>query len=237
MNRKTKIPNHVAIIMDGNGRWAKKRGLPRINGHREGANSVRAVLRACRQAGVKYLTLYAFSTENWIRPKQEVSGLMNLLVRFLKTEERELHANKIRLRAMGRLEDLPERVQKELARVAAATAAYTDGHLILALSYGGRTEIANATRQIAEKAKNGIIEIENINEQTVADHLYLQAVPDPDLMIRTSGEKRLSNFMLWQLSYAELYVTDTFWPDFREEQFMKAIEEYTNRQRRFGDIK
>lgn len=223
--------------MDGNGRWAKKRGLPRINGHREGANSVRAVLRACRQAGVKYLTLYAFSTENWIRPKQEVSGLMNLLVRFLKTEERELHANKIRLRAMGRLEDLPERVQKELARVAAATAAYTDGHLILALSYGGRTEIANATRQIAEKAKNGIIEIENINEQTVADHLYLQAVPDPDLMIRTSGEKRLSNFMLWQLSYAELYVTDTFWPDFREEQFMKAIEEYTNRQRRFGDIK
>lgn len=230
------IPRHVAIIMDGNGRWARTRGLSRIRGHEEGTQSVRAVIHACKKAGVKYLTLYALSVENWIRPKDEIKGLMLLLKRFLKKQEYELHENKVRLRMIGRAEDLPADVQDELCRVMKATEHYTDGQLVLALSYGGRTEIVNAARQIARRVKAGDLQPDQIDEKVIAQNLYAPDIPDPDLLIRTSGEMRISNFLLWQISYAELYVTDVLWPDFREEEFMKAIAEYGKRHRRFGDI-
>ncbi len=228
------IPRHVAVIMDGNGRWAKQRGRPRLFGHRAGAESLRAVLRACRDHGVEYLTVYAFSTENWVRPKDEVGGLMSLLKTFLKKDEHELHENQVRLRVTGRIEDLPRSVRTELERVMEATKAYTRWHLILALSYGGRTEITDAVRAIARKVKTGELEPEAVDETLISRHLYLPDVPDPDLMIRTSGELRLSNFLLWELSYAEFYFTDTLWPDFREPQFAEALAEYSRRQRRFG---
>ncbi len=228
------IPRHVAVIMDGNGRWAKQRGQPRLFGHRAGAESLRAVLRACRDHGVEYLTVYAFSTENWVRPKDEVGGLMSLLKTFLKKDEHELHENQVRLRVTGRIEDLPRSVRTELERVMEATKAYTRWHLILALSYGGRTEITDAVRAIARKVKTGELEPEAVDETLISRHLYLPDVPDPDLMIRTSGELRLSNFLLWELSYAEFYFTDTLWPDFREPQFAEALAEYSRRQRRFG---
>jgi undecaprenyl diphosphate synthase len=230
------IPRHVAIIMDGNGRWARKRGLPRLQGHEKGAESIIAVLRACREAGVKYLTLYAFSVENWRRPASEIRGLMSLLIRFMREREPELHQNRIRLRVIGRMTDLPALVQRGLRRVMKATEAYDDGHLILALSYGGRMEIAHAARQIAEQVRAGTLKPEDVDENAVARNLYAPDVPDPDLMIRTSGEMRISNFLLWQLSYAELYVTDVLWPDFGEKEFKKAIAEYGRRQRRFGGI-
>ena len=230
------IPRHVAIIMDGNGRWAKERGMARIKGHEEGANSVRTAIRCCRDFGVEYLTLYAFSVENWVRPVSEIQGLMRLLRRFLKNEEHELHENEVRLRVIGRTSDLPKLVQSGLKRVMKATEHYTKGQLVLALSYGGRTEIAHAAREIALKAVAGEIDPKNIDESTVADHLYAPDIPDPDLMIRTSGEMRLSNFLLWELSYSEFYVTDVLWPDFREEEFAKAMEAYGHRKRRFGDV-
>jgi len=230
----TTIPRHVAVIMDGNGRWAKKRMRPRLFGHRAGAESLRAVLRACRDQGVEYLTVYAFSTENWVRPEDEVGGLMSLLKTFLRKDEHELHENEVRLRVTGRIQDLPEAVRNELDRVMEATKTYTKGHLILALSYGGRTEIVDAVHHLAEKVKAGEIEPAQIDEAMISRHLYLPDVPDPDLMIRTSGEMRLSNFLLWELSYAEFYFTDTLWPDFREADFAKALAEYARRQRRFG---
>jgi len=230
------IPRHVAIIMDGNGRWAKSRGLPRLKGHEEGAQSVRCAIQCCRDHGVEYLTLYAFSVENWVRPVSEIRGLMRLLRRFLKEEEHALHENRVRLRVIGRISDLPKPVQSGLKRVMKATEHYTKGQLILALSYGGRTEIANAARRIAEKAVAGELNPKEIDESIVAAHLYAPDLPDPDLMIRTSGEMRLSNFLLWQLSYSEFYITDVLWPDFREEEFAKAIEAYGRRKRRFGDI-
>jgi undecaprenyl diphosphate synthase len=236
MESKQRIPRHVAIIMDGNGRWAKARGLPRLKGHEEGAQSVRAIIRACRDAGVKYLTLYAFSVENWVRPKTEIQGLMDLLVKFLTGCEHELHENQVRLRVIGRLEDLPWLVQRELNRVMRETAHYDTGQLILALSYGSRTEIANAVRQIAQRVKAGELDPNAIDEKTISANLYAPDVPDPDLLIRTSGEMRVSNFLLWQCSYAEFYVTKTLWPDFRAEEFKLALEEYARRQRRFGDI-
>ncbi len=228
------VPRHVAVIMDGNGRWAKQRMRPRLFGHRAGAESLRAVLRACRDQGVEYLTVYAFSTENWVRPEDEVGGLMSLLKTFLKKDEHELHENEVRLRVTGRIQDMPEAVRSELDRVMEATKAYAKGHLILALSYGGRTEIVDAVRALAEKVKAGKMEPAQIDEALIARHLYLPDVPDPDLMIRTSGEVRLSNFLLWQLSYTEFYFTDTLWPDFREADFAKALAEYARRQRRFG---
>jgi undecaprenyl diphosphate synthase len=231
------IPRHVAIIMDGNGRWAQQRGLPRSKGHEAGAESVRAVIRACREAGVKYLTLYAFSVENWTRPRDEVNGLMSLLVRFLRREEAVLHEKKIRLRIIGRLEDLPSSARNGLIRAMKATAAYEEGHLILALSYGGRTEIATAARRIAEEVKAGKLEPGQVNEALFARYLYAPDVPDPDLLIRTSGEIRISNFLLWQASYAEFYFTPVLWPDFREEQFVEALKEYGRRRRRYGDVK
>lgn len=239
MSNKVQPPNkprHVAIIMDGNGRWAANRGLPRLKGHEQGAESVRAVLRACKQAGIEYLTLYAFSVENWIRPKEEISGLMKLLGLFLKKHEFELHDNKIRLRVIGRISDLPAAIQKQLKRVMEATKDYTGGTLILALSYGGRAELVDAVQQIAQKVEQGVLTPGRIDEGVISAHLYAPDVPDPDLMIRTSGEMRISNFLLWQLSYAELYVTDVLWPDFREEDLLKALDIYAHRHRRFGNV-
>lgn len=235
-NKENKIPQHVAIIMDGNGRWAKNRGLSRIKGHEEGAESVRAIIRACKSNGVKYLTLYAFSVENWVRPKAEVRGLMALLDHFLKQREFELHENKVRLRTMGRIEDLPKKTQEGLARVERDTSCYEEGQLILALSYGGRNEIVRAAQRIADRVAKGEITPDQVDEQLVANNLYLPDVPDPDLLIRTSGEQRISNFLLWQASYSEFIFTETLWPDFREEQFADALEEYARRHRRFGDI-
>ena len=194
------VPRHVAIIMDGNGRWAKQRLRPRLFGHRAGAESLRAVLRACRDHGVEYLTVYAFSTENWARPEDEVSGLMSLLKTFLKKDEHELHENQVRLRVAGRIQDLPRAVRDELQRVMEATKNYRKGQLILALSYGGRAEIVDAVRAIAAEAQAGRIDPAKIDDAAIAAHLYLPDVPDPDLMIRTSGELRLSNFLLWELS-------------------------------------
>lgn len=228
------IPTHVAIIMDGNGRWAQQRGLPPIEGHREGAKAVPAVMRACRESGVRYLTLYAFSTENWSRPKQEVMGLMSLLVQFVNENEPELHKNQIRLRTIGRLADLPAPVQFVLQRVLKATRNYERHHLILALSYGARDEITQAMRAIAQRVKNGELNPEQIDEALIARHLFTEGIPDPDLLIRTSGEMRLSNFLLWQVSYTELYVTETLWPDFNEKDFSAALAAYARRNRRFG---
>jgi undecaprenyl diphosphate synthase len=231
-----RIPRHVALIMDGNGRWAKEHGLSRIEGHKEGAQSVRAVLRAAAKFGVEYITVYAFSTENWKRPPQEVDGLMKLLISSLNDYEQELHDNKIRLRVMGQFDRLPLLVRKRLQKTLDATADYTDHTFIIALSYGARTEIAEATRKIAEKVKAGELKPKSITEQTIQDHLYLPDVPDPELMIRTSGELRLSNFLLWQLSYSEFYITDTYWPDFREDQFFNALEAFNSRDRRYGGV-
>ena len=232
-----KIPRHVALIMDGNGRWAEERGLTRIEGHQEGAQSVRAVLRAAAQAGVEFITVYAFSTENWKRPPKEVDGLMKLLISSLNAYEQELHENNIRLRVMGQFDRLPLPVRIRLQKTMDATAHYTDHTFIIALSYGSRTEIADAARQIAQKVKSGELSAKAIDEKTISDHLYLPDVPDPELMIRTSGELRLSNFLLWQLSYSEFYITDTYWPDFREEQFFQALEAYNGRDRRYGAVK
>lgn len=229
-------PAHVAIIMDGNGRWARKKGLPRIEGHRAGAKSVQAAMRACREAGVRYLTLYAFSTENWSRPRREIMGLMNLLVKFMNENEKELHKNRIRLRIIGRIEDLPAPVRFVLRRVLKATQNYDDYHLVLALSYGARDEIIRATRTIAQKVKNNELSPEDIDEATISRHLFTGGIPDPDLLIRTSGEMRLSNFLLWQVSYTELYMTDVLWPDFNEKDFAAALAAYALRKRRFGGV-
>ena len=230
------IPAHVAIIMDGNGRWAKQRHLPRVEGHRQGAESVRAIVRAAGEAGVKYLTLYAFSVENWSRPKDEVDTLMKYLARYLKNEIGELNRNNVRLEVIGQIYRLPEFVQEQLEKTKAALAKNNGLTLILALSYGGRTEIVEAVRDIAAKVKADKLEPAEINEQVIAQHLYTRSFPDPDLLIRTSGEMRVSNFLLWQISYAELVVTPTLWPDLRKPQLIEALEEYARRNRRFGGL-
>jgi undecaprenyl diphosphate synthase len=232
-----KIPCHVALIMDGNGRWAQERGLSRLDGHKEGAQSVRAVLRAAAEAGVEFITVYAFSTENWKRPPAEIDGLMKLLIHSLNEYEQELHDNNIRLLVMGQFEKLPLPVRMRLQKTIDATAHYTDHTFIIALSYGSRTEIADAAKAIAEKVKSGAMKLKEVDEKAISNHLYLPDIPDPELMIRTSGELRLSNFMLWQLSYAEFYITDTYWPDFREEQFFHALEAFNGRDRRYGGVK
>ena len=226
---------HLAIIMDGNGRWAKARGLPRTEGHRAGGETVRRVLQYCRNAGIRYLTLYAFSVENWKRPKEEVDALMNLLVAYLAGEESMLHQNQVRLRIMGRREDLPERAQAALKHVEEATAHY-DRQLILCLSYGGRTEIVTAAQRLAQRVAVGELSPEAIDEAAFAEQLYLPDVPDPDLIVRTSGEMRLSNFLLWQASYAELYVTPVLWPDFSEADFKAALDSFEQRNRRYGGL-
>lgn len=230
------LPTHVAIIMDGNGRWAKQRGMPRVEGHRNGVESVRAIVRACGEVGVKYLTLYAFSVENWNRPKDEVDTLMKYLARFLKNEIGELNRSNVRLEAIGQIWRLPEAVQQQLEKTKAALAKNNGLTLVLALSYGGRTELVEATRAIAAKVKSGQLDPAEINERVISEHLYTRHSPDPDLMIRTSGEMRVSNFLLWQISYAELVVTQTLWPDFRKAQFFEALDEYARRHRRFGGV-
>ena len=230
------VPTHVAVVMDGNGRWAKQRHLPRVEGHRNGVESVRAIVRAAGEVGVKFLTLYAFSVENWNRPKDEVDTLMKYLARFLKGEIGELNRNNVRLEVIGQIYRLPEFVQEQLKKTQAALAKNNGLTLILALSYGGRTEIVEAVRDIAAKAKSGKLEPAEINEQAITQHLYTRHYPDPDLLIRTSGETRISNFLLWQISYAEFVVTPTLWPDFRKAQFFEALEEYTRRHRRFGAV-
>ena len=230
------VPTHVAVIMDGNGRWAKERGLPRVEGHRHGAESVRAIVRAAGEVGIKFLTLYAFSVENWGRPKDEVDALMNFLARFLRTEIAELQKYNVRLEAIGQIYRLPEFVQEQLRKTTAALSKNNGLTLILALSYGGRTELVEAVRKIATEAKQGKMDPGEINEQVISQHLYTKNIPDPDLLIRTSGEMRVSNFLLWQISYTEFVVTPTLWPDFRKAQFFEALEEYARRQRRFGGV-
>ena len=229
-------PTHVAIIMDGNGRWAKAQGKPRLRGHEAGVETVRRIIRAARKQGIAYLTLYAFSVENWSRPSMEVKGLMTILQTFLTKSEQEFHDNQIRLRVLGRRSDLPKAVNDKLTQVEAATAKYTEATLILALSYGGRTEIAHAAQVLAQAACEGKIDPAKIDEAALASALYLPDIPDPDLIIRTSGEMRLSNFLLWQCAYSEFYFTQTLWPDFSEDDFAAAIDDFANRRRRFGGI-
>jgi len=233
---KEKIPQHVAIIMDGNGRWAKQHKLPRLSGHEAGRKSVKKVVQAAIAHGVRYLTLYAFSVENWQRPREEVQGLMGLLRLVLREELTEMGREGVRLRAIGRLQDLPEAVREELESAIEKTRANTRLDLILALSYGSRVEITEAVKAIARQVKSGQLDPENINEKTLAEHLYTREIPDPDLLIRTSGEMRISNFMLWQISYAEMHVTSVLWPDFGKEQFAEALADYARRERRFGGI-
>ncbi len=233
---KAILPRHVAIIMDGNGRWAKERSLPRIEGHRAGAESARTIIRAAGELGIKYLTLYAFSVENWNRPKDEVDALMKYLIHYLKTETPELNKNNVRLEVIGQIYRLPENVQEHLRKSIATLSRNNGLTLIMALSYGGRTEIVEAVRKIAEQAKAGQLDPGDITEQVFAQHLYTRNFPDPDLLIRTSGEMRVSNFMLWQISYAEFVITPTLWPDFRKPQFCAALEEYARRHRRFGGL-
>lgn len=225
-----RVPQHVAIIMDGNGRWAQSQGKERIFGHFNGVEAVRASLKAATKAGVKYLTLYAFSTENWNRPKEEVEALMNLLVHTIVEEIDELDKNEVRLLTIGDTDSLPESCKVELSKGMERTAHHDRVNLILALSYSARWEILNAVRQINEKHMLS----NEITEETIREHLTTSAFPDPELLIRTSGEKRISNFLLWQIAYAELHFTETFWPDFNEEDFYKAICDYQSRERRFG---
>jgi undecaprenyl diphosphate synthase len=229
-----KLPKHVAVIMDGNGRWARKKAMNRIRGHEEGAESVRVIVRTNRELGIPWLTLYAFSEENWIRPRYEIEALMRLLKRFLKSETDEMLQNGIALRAIGRLHKLPKDVRALLETTMERTAVGKDMVLTLALSYGGRQEIFDALKKIAKRVESGEIGSEQITEEILRDCLYMASMPDPDLLIRTSGESRVSNFLLWQIAYTEIYLTPTQWPDFRKEQYLEALEDYQRRERRFG---
>ncbi len=233
-SQEMKVPRHLAIIMDGNGRWAQKRGFPRVLGHREGVKAVRATVQACAELGVKYLTLYAFSTENWNRPRPEVTALMHMLDEYLLIEEKELIEQGIRLNAIGELDLLPRGVRDHLQSVMSATSQCKGMVLTLAVSYGSRSEIVRGIQVIARKIQNGSVRPEDIDEKMISAHLYTADMPDPDLLIRTSGEMRISNFLLWQLAYAEIYFSRTFWPDFRKRHLVEAFESYTQRQRRFG---
>ena len=230
------VPRHIAIIMDGNGRWAKERGLARIAGHEQGAESVRAVSEACVELGVDFLTVYAFSTENWKRPEAEVSALWMLLEHFIAQETPTMMKNGVRLQAIGRLHELPESCQTALRDAIELTSQNRATTLILALNYSGRTEIIDAVRNLSRKVASGAISADSVEEELFSQHLYTRDYPDPDLLIRTSGEMRLSNFLLWQLSYTEIYVTQKMWPDFGKEDLREAIGEYNKRQRRFGGL-
>jgi undecaprenyl diphosphate synthase len=229
-----RLPRHVAVIMDGNGRWAKRRGWRRVRGHEEGAESVRVVVRTCRRLGIPYLTLYAFSEENWARPQAEIAALMKLLERFLRRERDEMLERGIRLNAIGSIERLPASTLALLRQVMADTAAGEHMTLTLALSYGGRQEIARAARRLCQEVAAGALRPEEVDERAVAERLDTAGLPDPDLLIRTSGELRISNFLPWQLAYAEFYFTDTLWPDFREAELIQALASYAARERRFG---
>ena len=230
----TNIPEHVAIIMDGNGRWAKKRGNKRIFGHKNGVKSVRDTVEAAGEIGVKFLTLYAFSTENWNRPKFEVNALMSLLVQAVKDETENLMKNEVRLLTIGNIKSLPKNAQISLYQLIETTKNNKGLTLILALSYSSRQEIINAATNIAKKIKTGDLQPDEINEETINNHLFTKNIPDPELLIRTSGEQRISNFLTWQISYSELYFTDVLWPDFRKENFFEALYNYQQRERRFG---
>jgi undecaprenyl diphosphate synthase len=231
---KEKLPRHIAIIMDGNGRWAKKKLLNRISGHMKGVDAVRAVVTTCRELGIKVLTLYAFSKENWKRPKDEVSALMGLLKEYLLKEREEMIENNIRLHVIGRIEDLPIEVQGTLQETLNKTEQCNGMILNLALSYGGRSELLHAVQGILADFKKGLIQPEEITLQRFSHYLWTRGIPDPDLLIRTSGEYRISNFLLWQIAYTELYVTETLWPDFDKKELLKAIADYQSRERRFG---
>jgi undecaprenyl diphosphate synthase len=230
------IPRHIAVIMDGNGRWAKERGLPRREGHRAGAESVREVTETCIELGVEYLTLFAFSSENWNRPQAEVKALMDLLDRFLAEKAKELDKQKIRLLAIGQLERLPAKTRALLDKIIARTADHTAMTLVLALSYGGREEIVAAARSLAADAAAGTLTPADIDATLFASRLQSAGIPDPDLLIRTSGEMRVSNFLLWQISYAEIVIVKKFWPDFRRKDLTEAVQEYQRRHRRFGAL-
>lgn len=228
------IPRHIAIIMDGNGRWAKERGLPRVAGHNEGINSVREVVRECGRLGVEVLTLYTFSVENWSRPKSEVSALMSLLLKTIRNEVDELHKNNVRLTLMGYLDNLPRGTRKGLLEGVEKTKYNSGLNLNLALSYGSRQEIIDAVKAISKDVLNGKFTIESIDDEMFSNYLYTVGKPDPDLLIRTSGEMRISNFLLWQLAYTEIFVTPIYWPAFRIAELLEAVESYQNRERRFG---
>jgi undecaprenyl diphosphate synthase len=231
---KTNLPRHLAIIMDGNGRWAKQQGFLRAFGHENGTKSVKETIESCAKIGIEYLTLYAFSTENWNRPKLEIETLMKILINSLKKELGTLQKNNIKLNAIGNLDKLPQSAQKELLDVIDKTKNNTRLTLTLALSYGSREELVNAVRIISNKVKNNIISIDTIDDSIINEHLYTQNLPDVDLLIRTSGEHRISNFLLWQIAYAELYFTNVLWPDFKEKDLYEAIISYQKRERRFG---
>ena len=233
MNLKKKI-RHIAIIMDGNKRWAKKHHLPTLKGHSEGAATVQKIIKAAKELGIEYITLYAFSTENWKRSKKEVEGLMTLLRYFINSNVEKINKEGIRLRAIGKIEMLPENTRKVLLDAIEKTKNNKEGNLILALSYGGRTEIADAAKKIALDAVQGKIKPDEIDEKLFSSYLYAPEIPDPDLMIRTSGEFRISNFLLWQLSYSEIWITDTLWPDFSKEELKTAIDAFYSRKRRYG---
>ncbi|TDI73658.1 MAG: isoprenyl transferase [Bacteroidetes bacterium] len=231
---KSRLPRHLAVIMDGNGRWAKKKGLFRSLGHEKGSQAVREIVETCAELSIPYLTLYAFSTENWNRPKFEVDTLMKLLVSSLKKEIKTLEENNIKLNAIGNLDALPNRAHRELLDVIERTKTNSKMTLTLALSYGSREEIIKTIKEISLKVKNNLISPSNIDESVINNHLYTRDLPDVDLLIRTSGEHRISNFLLWQIAYAELYFTDTLWPDYRKDHLFEAILNYQNRERRFG---
>lgn len=236
MSEKPSVPKHIAIIMDGNGRWAKSKGLPRTAGHKKGADSVENAIDAGIQLGVDYITLYAFSVENWKRPETEVSALMGLLSLFLKKKFSVLKEKNVRLRAIGRIDQLPLQIKKLLVETIEKTKNNTGITMTLALSYGGREELVDAMKKIALKVSKGEINPEQINNETIQSHLYAPDTPDPDLLIRTSGEIRLSNFMLWQLSYTEMVLTKKYWPEFSQEDLFEAVEIYQQRHRRFGEV-
>jgi undecaprenyl diphosphate synthase len=231
---KEHLPKHLAIIMDGNGRWAKAKGKPRAFGHEAGFRAVRAIVESCARLEIPYLTLYAFSTENWFRPKKEVDILMRILLSALRSELETMQKNNIKLQTVGGISTLPGVILEELERVVAQTADNTGMVLTLALSYGGREELVSMAKVLAEKVKNGLIHEQDIDESVVNEHLYTAEMPDVDLLIRTSGEMRISNFLLWQSAYAELYFTERYWPDFKEEHLLEALTDYQNRERRFG---
>ena len=230
------LPRHIAIIMDGNGRWAKKRGLPRNVGHKEGSKNLKKIVAFCSKLGLNYLTVYAFSTENWKRPKSEVEGLMSLLLEYLRNAETELGGENIRIRVSGDLKGLPEEIQKEVARVTKVTQKNTGMTLNIALNYGGKDDILQAVREIVRDVQAGRLDSRHIDEQSLSMRLYTAGMPDPELIIRTSGENRMSNFLLWQAAYSEFWYTDDLWPDFKEEHIVEAIREFQKRNRRFGGI-
>lgn len=230
------IPRHVAFIMDGNGRWAKKRGMPRLVGHNAGTETLKKIVKESQRLGVEYITFYAFSTENWKRPSEEVNGLMDILVKFLKSEIDEIHENQVKISILGDISRLPNYARTQVEYALDKTKDNQGMHFNIALNYGSRDEIVRATKRIAENIQNGSLSIEDINENIISKNLYTADMPDPDLLIRTSGEIRLSNFMLWQLAYSEMKFLDIFWPDFNEEIYRKALADYQTRNRRYGAV-